>query len=143
MTEILKTIDWTQVGPFTALLLICAIMGLCIAPFAFRYLGKRSDVDAEDRKRQSDREAEKDRALLRFIEITGASVEKMTESIEKIGGKITGSEVRILDRVDRVETKVTMEIGKLRDDLDDKRQNEILGALRDPKVPEPNRSRPA
>jgi hypothetical protein len=131
MTEVIKSIDWTQVGPLTTLALLATLIMLGLAPFLFKYLSKKEELSGEDRKRREDREAEKDRALMRFIEITGASVAKMTESIEKVGQQVSGSEVRIVDKISAEGAATRSEIAKLRDDLDDRRTSEIRAELRE------------
>jgi len=77
--EILKSIDWTQVGPFTAFLLIVAVLMLGIAPFAFKRLSRQDilsaeerkqqrEMEAEERKRDYDRESRKDEAIIRIAD---------------------------------------------------------------------------
>lgn len=121
-TDILKSIDWTQVGPFTALLLVCAILGLCLAPFAFRYLGKRVDVDADRQKRLDEQDILKDTALLGFVKTTSDAVQQIGIAMKSIEPIIRASEQRLAGKIDVSKNEIKVEIVALRNEIDDKKQ---------------------
>lgn len=141
MYDVIKSIDWNQIGPFTALLVVVLLIMLGIAPFAFRYFGKRSDLssqerkqqlemEAADRKRRDEREDRKDQALLHFVKTTEGAVDKMTEGLGKLQTTVIESKTEVIKHVTAEVKAIHNGIGKLRDDLDDKKQDQILHAVR-------------
>ena len=157
--EVLKTIDWTQVGPFTAFLLIVAVVMLVCAPSFFKLLFKREDssieirkeqqkiesverqqrhdMEAADRARRSEQEGLKDKALIDFIRATGVSIDKISEAMARIGGQISGSESRIIMKVadevqasaQEIRTEMRKEFESLRSEIRNENQDKISKEL--------------
>lgn len=135
MSDVLTKIDWNQVGPFTALLLVAAIILLGLAPFAFRYFGKRGDMDEEDRKRDFERESKKDAALIEFIRTSSESITRIAVSSERLASMIDAFEHRSNAKLESVEKNLVGRIEQVEKLLNDKRQEEILSAISQAKTP--------
>ena len=97
--DILSRIDWNQVGPLTAILLVLAIVGLACAPLLFKWLIKREDgttalkrqqaeYEAEYKKKQQEIEANVPKELLAKFRV---ALKKKGEDICSVE-KVTGNE---------------------------------------------------
>lgn len=144
MGDVLKSIDWNQVDPFTAFLLIGAIVVGAIAP---RYISKRYEADEAERKRDADREAKKDAALIAITDKTSDAVMKMGGSMERLVGmvdafesrsdaKMEAFERRSITKMESVEKNLSDRMDRLEVKFDDRRQNDVLAALKN--APAPN-----
>jgi len=144
MTEVIKGINWAELGPLTALLVVVMVVLLGLAPLFFKWAYRREDIGAAERKQKAEieaaerakrdeREAKKDQALLDFVATINAAIDKIIDKVDLVHTKVHTSETKMIDAVQASESKIKSEIQKLRSDLWDQKQDKIasdLAALR-------------
>jgi len=140
VSEVIKGINWSELGPLTALLVVIMVVLLGLAPLFFRWLYRREDIGAAERKQRAEieaaerskrdeREATKDKALLDFVQTINQAIDRIIDKVDLVHGKVQSSETRMVDVVQASGRKIEGEISKLRDELRDQKQASIAADL--------------
>jgi len=144
MSDVIKSINWAELGPLTAVLVVVMVILLGLAPMFFRWAYRREDIGAAERKQRAEieaaerakrdeREATKDQALLDFVNTINQAIDRIIDKVDLVHTKVQSSESRVIDVVQATGRKIENELAKVRDEMRDQKQDKIaadLAALR-------------